>query len=192
MWYSSNSVAPHDNVARNQLRCHTQQFRRIWLCLQPPKLIAPYMSPRQKTHGKHIPPFGREKLVANGLRSWPLQTFISGKAIEAGERNCWLPSPGSNPHANRGVTRVCSINNVRCCNVCPQQKKKDGGVRLIVVIITLRRLATKVEANTISVAIEDALRPVQLGVLSKDGFAAAARATRRYLGEALHGRANSK
>ena len=55
-----------------------------------------------------------------------------------------------------------------------KKKKKDGGIQLIAVGSTLRKLSVKVGTPVVQ-ALGEELRPVQLGVSSSGGCEAAAR-----------------
>jgi len=122
----------------------------------------------------------------DGLRPGHLKTLTARSAAEAGVRLLAsltefvnLTLGGEIPDFARSVFYGASL-----CALT----KKDGGVRPIAVGNTLRRLATKVGARSMSSTIGDSLRPVQLGYSTRGGCEAAAHAARRYLRESTNRR----
>ena len=67
-------------------------------------------------------------------------------------------------------------------------KKKDGGIWLIAVGSTIRRLSVKVGSRPVTRALGEELNPVQLGVSTSGGCEAVAHAARRYVRDCRHRR----
>ena len=122
----------------------------------------------------------------DGLRPGHLRALVSRKAAEAGVRLLNSLTEFSNLVLGGGVPDF-AVGAFYGASLCALSKK-DGGVRPIAVGNTLRRLATKVGARSMSASIGDSLRPVQLGFSTKGGCEAAAHAARRYLNGASHRR----
>ena len=71
-------------------------------------------------------------------------------------------------------------------------RKKDGGLRPIAVGSVYRRIAGKVAAAAVSGAIGARLRPIQLGVATRNGCEAAVHAVRAYIQGSSESAADSK
>ena len=103
----------------------------------------------------------------DGLHPEHLQTLLSGKAIEAGVRLLASLTMFENLMLKVEVPEFALLIMYGAAMFA--LSKKNGGIRPIAVGNTLRRLATKVGAKSISASIGEALRPVQLGASSKGG-----------------------
>ena len=117
----------------------------------------------------------------DGIRPTHLRSLLSRSTAEAGVRL---------------LTALTALTNLALSGCLPQcavpaffgasliaLRKKDGGLRPIAVGSVYRRIAAKVAAAAVSRQIGDQLRPIQLGVATKNGCEAAVHAVRAYTHE---------
>ena len=128
---------------------------------------------------KSFPPSSSAGL--DGIRPAHLRSLLSKHTAEAGTRL---------------LTALTALTNVALSGRLPDcatpaffgasliaLRKKDGGLRPIAVGSVYRRIAAKIAATAVSGRIGAELRPVQLGVATRNGCEAAVHAVRTYAQE---------
>ena len=118
----------------------------------------------------------------DGLRADHLKKLVGAEAGEAGVRLLDTLTRFVGMVLRGGVS--ADITSVFFGASLCALSKKDGGIRPIAVGNTLRRLATKMGAETVAGNLGRELQPVQLGVSTRGGCEAAAHGARNYVNEA--------
>ena len=141
----------------------------------------------------HVPLVASEAEILKAINSFPPSSSAGLDGIRPAHLRSLLTKHTAEAGA-RLLTALTALTNLALSGRLPEcatpaffgaslisLRKKDGGLRPIAVGSVYRRIAGKVAATAVSAAIGAQLRPVQLGVATRNGCEAAVHATRGYI-----------
>ena len=114
----------------------------------------------------------------DGIRPSHLRALLSDKTAEAGQRLLTALTALINLALSGRLPSFATRSFYGACLIA--LRKKDGGLRPIAVGSVYRRIAAKVAATSASVMLGAELRPVQLGVATRNGCESAVHTVRAY------------